>query len=168
MAYEVKITPGRDKEKKFELDEALKAGCDEAAKYGTRILVYGDPRCGKTSVLKYFISKASDYFGVDESDVLYMDDVEFIGMTTPSSRVGSMEDFRKRFLDAKMIVLDDINFCVGKVKAEDELKQIFEMDKIFIVSMMTPQPWMRFSKSVENQLEYFTKMEINKSDNINE
>lgn len=118
MAYEVKITPGRNKEKKFELDESLKAGCDDAVKYGTRILVYGDPRCGKTSVLKYFISKASDYFGVDESDVLYMDDVEFIGMTD------TCNEYRKKAISVGINNVSAIHTLQQELQQKCDITQL--------------------------------------------
>jgi len=165
MGYKVNVIPRREKEKPIELDEALKVGCDDAAKYGTKIYVHGKPRCGKTTALKYFISKASEYFGVDESEILYMESRVFQnGIAEVLHGYDDIENFRKPFTDAKMIVIDDIEFIKEGFLGEQEFLSILEMDKIIIVSASKAEGWTEVSAKIENETKYFTQMEIDQID----
>ena len=94
MAYSVNIIPGRETVDIVNIDENLKAGCEEPALTGKKIYVRGDYISGKTTVLKYFMNKAWDMFGVKESEILFLPCEQFINMVTEGIRSNDMTEFR--------------------------------------------------------------------------
>ena len=162
MAYSVNIIPGRETVDIVNIDENLKAGCEEAALTGKKIYVCGDYRSGKTTVLKYFMNKAWDMFGVKESEILFLSCEQFINMVTEGIRSNDMTEFRDKLAEAKMIIIDDIQFFAGKNAIQCEFRNVLEMDKVIIVSGVDESERFPLDEFVVNMLKPFTVMEITK------
>ncbi len=162
MAYSVNIIPGRETVDIVNIDENLKAGCEEAALTGKNIYVCGDYRSGKTTVLKYFMNKAWDLFGVKESQILFLSNEQFINMVIAGIRSNDMTEFRDKLAEAKMIIIDDIQFLAGKNATQCEFMKVLEMDKVIIVSGVDESERFPLDEVVINKLKSFTVMEITK------
>ena len=165
MAYRVRITPGKDIVLPEELDGALKSGCDEAARHGANIYVCGGNGCGKSSVLEYFKCKAKDYFGVDDSEILFMSDFDFVDKIIYGIRNNEIEDFRKTYSNAKLIIIDDIDRFKDKDVTQCEFRHILETNKRIIVSGTNEVDSLPLSEDIICKIKHFTIMQI---DNISE
>lgn len=160
MAYEVKVIPGNNIVLPEDLDENLKAGCDAAAQYGMNIYVCGDPGAGKSSVLGYFKSKAREYFGIDDSKVLFMSDFDFVDAIINGIRNNKIEDFRRKYMEAEMIIIDDIDRLKNKDASQRELVHILETNKLIIISGSEEANYLRLSEEIVSKIRHYTIMQI--------
>lgn len=160
MGYKVSVKSGRRLAQIEDLDEALKAGCEEAAKCGTSIYVYGRHGCGKSSVLEYFEFRSHELFGVDESEVLFMTDFDFIETVISGIRKGGIDDFRKRCDDAKLIIIDDIDRFEGKEATLSEFRRVLELDKLIILSGSKEADYLPLSNEIRHKVISYTQMRI--------
>ena len=125
MSYSVKITPGKAKEiKPEELDQKLKTGCEQALSIGTNIYVCGRHGCGKTAVLKYFISILPERLHIDKDEILYFKADEFVEAVIEGLRKNTLEDFRHKCDKAKVVLVDDLDRLVYKESTQCELMRM--------------------------------------------
>ena len=83
-------------------------------------------------------------------------------MVTEGIRSNDMTEVRDKLTEAKMIIIDDIQFFAGKNVVQCEFRNVLEMDKVIIVSGVDESERFPLDEFVVNMLKPFTVMEITK------
>ena len=83
-------------------------------------------------------------------------------MVTEGIRSNNMTEVRDKLAEAKMIIIDDIQFFVGMDVVQCEFRNVLEMDKVIIVSGVDESERFPLDEFVVNMLKPFTVMEITK------
>ena len=83
-------------------------------------------------------------------------------MVTEGIRSNDMTEVRDKLAEAKMIIIDDIQFLAGKNATQCEFMKVLEMDKVIIVSGVDESERFPLDEFVVNMLKPFTVMEITK------
>ena len=96
------------------------------------------------------------------SEILFLSCEQFINMVTEGIRSNDMTEVRDKLAEAKMIIIDDIQFFAGKNATQCEFMKVLEMDKVIIVSGVDESERFPLDEFVVNMLKPFTVMEITK------
>ena len=83
-------------------------------------------------------------------------------MVTEGIRSSDMTEVRDKLAEAKMIIVDDIQFFAGMDVVQCEFMKVLEMDKVIIVSGVDESERFPLDEFVVNMLKPFTVMEITK------
>ena len=83
-------------------------------------------------------------------------------MVTEGIRSNDMTEVRDKLAEAKMIIIDDIQFFVGMDVVQCEFRNVLEMDKVIIVSGVDESERFPLDEFVVNMIKPFTVMEITK------
>ena len=83
-------------------------------------------------------------------------------MVTEGVRSNDMTEVRDKLAEAKMIIIDDIQFFAGMNAIQCEFRNVLEMDKVIIVSGVDESERFPLDEFVVNMLKPFTVMEITK------
>ena len=102
---------------------AAKAVADAPGQHYNPLFIYGDSGLGKTHLL-YAIAHVirNKYPG---SRIVYIKGDEFINDFIDSVRTGKAGDFRTKYREADLLLVDDIQFVAGKVETQNEFFHTF-------------------------------------------
>ena len=159
MAYKVSIIPGKNIVGPDDLDQNLKNGCDEVTQYGTNIYVCGAHGSGKSSVLEYFKSKSEYYFGIYESDILFMSSYELA-----NEILNELDLFESKVFASKLMIIDDVDYLDVMDLVQDELIKLMETDKTIIFSGSRDVKELKLKKEIVNKIRNYTVMKIEEYD----
>ena len=102
---------------------AAKAVADAPGQHYNPLFIYGDSGLGKTHLLyaiAHVIRKKSP-----GSRIVYIKGDEFINDFIDSVRTGKAGDFRTKYREADLLLVDDIQFVAGKVETQNEFFHTF-------------------------------------------
>ena len=103
---------------------AARAVADAPGKHYNPLFIYGDSGLGKTHLL-YAIAHVLRQRSPD-CRILYIKGDEFINDYIETVRSGrSMNDFRTKYREADLMLVDDIQFVAGKVETQNEFFHTF-------------------------------------------
>lgn len=106
------------------------------------LFIYGGTGLGKTHLLHAIgnevLANHPDY------QVVYLSSEQFVNDLVQSLRLGTMEDFRERMRNINVLLIDDIQFLVGKDRTQEEFFHTFNAlynakHQIVITSDKMPQ-----------------------------
>ncbi len=102
---------------------AARAVADKPGEYYNPLFIYGDSGLGKTHLL---YATAHVIRGNNPSaKVVYIKGDEFINDYVESVRSGRAGDFRTKYREADLLLVDDIQFVAGKVETQNEFFHTF-------------------------------------------
>lgn len=102
---------------------AARAVADAPGQHYNPLLIYGDSGLGKTHLLyaiAHVIREKNPGFRI-----LYIKGDEFINDFIESVRSGKASDFRTKYREADLMLVDDIQFVAGKVETQNEFFHTF-------------------------------------------
>ena len=102
---------------------AARAVADAPGQHYNPLFIYGDSGLGKTHLLyaiAHVIRQNSPNFRI-----LYIKGDEFINDFIESVRSGKAGDFRTKYREADLMLVDDIQFVAGKVETQNEFFHTF-------------------------------------------
>ncbi len=116
------------------------AVAEEPGVYGNPLFIYGGVGLGKThlmhSIAHYVLSKNPN------KNILYVTSEEFTRELVTSIKNQRNEDFKKKYRNVDMLLIDDIQFIVGKESTQEEFfhtfNTLYEGKKQIIISSDKP------------------------------
>lgn len=116
------------------------AVAEEPGIYGNPLFIYGGVGLGKThlmhSIAHYVLSKNSN------KNILYVTSEEFTNELISSIKNQRNEEFKKKYRAVDMLLIDDIQFIVGKESTQEEFfhtfNALYEGKKQIIISSDKP------------------------------
>lgn len=102
---------------------AARAVADAPGQHYNPLFIYGDSGLGKTHLL-YAIAHVIREKN-RQSKILYIKGDEFINDFIESVRSGKAGDFRTKYREADLMLVDDIQFVAGKVETQNEFFHTF-------------------------------------------
>ncbi len=102
---------------------AARAVADAPGQHYNPLFIYGDSGLGKTHLL-YAIAHVIRGKN-PQSKILYIKGDEFINDFIESVRSGKAGDFRTKYREADLMLVDDIQFVAGKVETQNEFFHTF-------------------------------------------
>lgn len=122
------------------------AVAEDPGSYGNPLFIYGGVGLGKThlmhSVAHYVLKRKPDW------RIIYVTSEAFTNELIFSIKNQHIEDFKKKYRDIDMLLIDDIQFIVGKESTQEEFfhtfNTLYEAKKQIIISSDKPP------KDIEN------------------
>ena len=102
---------------------AAQAVADAPGQYYNPLLIYGNSGLGKTHLL-YAIAHVIRQKNPDKR-IVYIKGDDFINEFIESVRTGKAADFRTKYREADLLLVDDIQFVAGKVETQNEFFHTF-------------------------------------------
>lgn len=102
---------------------AARAVADKPGEYYNPLFIYGDSGLGKTHLLyaTAHVIRQKD----PSARIVYIKGDEFINDYVESVRSGRAGDFRTKYREADLLLVDDIQFVAGKVETQNEFFHTF-------------------------------------------
>lgn len=104
------------------------------------LFIYSKTGLGKTHLLQAVGNKIQNE--LEEKNVLYIQAQKFISDIISSIRNNKMDDFKNRYKDIDVLIIDDIQFLSGKEKTQEEFfhtfNELYEKNKQIILSSDRP------------------------------
>jgi hypothetical protein len=88
------------------------------------LFVYGGPGVGKTHLLHAVGTLA--LVVRPDLGVLYQTAEEMVDALTSAVAAGALEQWRDRYLDVGLVLLDDVQFLAGKTRTQEELLRLWD------------------------------------------
>lgn len=102
---------------------AARAVAENPGKNYNPLFIYGDSGLGKTHLL-YAISHQTKKLH-PEANVVYIKGVEFTNELIEAIRTNRNTEFREKYHQATLLLVDDIQFIAGKVQTQEEFFHTF-------------------------------------------
>ncbi len=104
------------------------------------LFIYSKTGLGKTHLLQAVGNKIKNE--IEGKNVLYVQAQKFISEIISSIRNNKMEDFKYKYKDIDVLIIDDIQFLSGKEKTQEEFfhtfNELYEKNKQIILSSDRP------------------------------
>jgi len=104
------------------------------------LFIYSKTGLGKTHLLQAVGNKIQNE--LEGKNVLYIQAQKFISDIISSIRNNKMDDFKNRYKDIDVLIIDDIQFLSGKEKTQEEFfhtfNELYEKNKQIILSSDRP------------------------------
>ncbi len=102
---------------------AAKAVAEDPAKKYNPLFIYGDSGLGKTHLLYAIAQQVRRHNG--EAKIVYLRGDEFTIDLVDSIREGKNTEFRDKYRQADVLLVDDIQFIAGKIQTQEEFFHTF-------------------------------------------
>ena len=146
---------------------AAKAVADAPGQHYNPLFIYGDSGLGKTHLL-YAIAHVirNKYPG---SRIVYIKGDEFINDFIDSVRTGKAGDFRTKYREADLLLVDDIQFVAGKEETQNEFFHTFNTlyesrRQIVLTSDRPPQEMSRLDDRLRTRFEWGLLVDVQPPD----
>lgn len=123
------------------------------------LLIYGATSTGKTALATTLLKRrlADRQEIIEESQILHLTGPDFCRQLANSIDTNSVPDFRRRFRDLKIFLLDDLQHLQRKTAAQTELiylLELFEANDCFVVftSNGLPETLEHFSRPLASRI----------------
>lgn len=120
--------------------------------YINPLFIYGGVGLGKTHLLQAIGNEA--YKKYRNIKIRYATTEQFTNELINSLRNQTIDEFRKKFRDVDLLILDDVHFISGKTKTQEELfhtfNELFNLKKQIVFSSDRPP---RMIKDIEERLQ---------------
>ncbi|MBQ9429687.1 MAG: chromosomal replication initiator protein DnaA [Clostridia bacterium] len=132
------------------------------------LLIYGKSGLGKTHLMYATVNRL--FQRNKNLNVIYIRGEEFANQLIEAIKNGNTEEFREKYRNADVLLMDDIQFIAGKSSTQDEFFNTFEAlykaDKQIIVTCDRPiYDINRLEERVRNRLEWGLIADITAPDN---
>ena len=147
---------------------AARAVADAPGQHYNPLFIYGDSGLGKTHLL-YAIAHVIRQKSRD-CRILYIKGDEFINDYIETVRSGrSMNDFRTKYREADLMLVDDIQFVAGKVETQNEFfhtfNALYETKKqIVLTSDRPPQEMAQLDDRLRTRFEWGLMVDVQPPD----
>ncbi len=136
---------------------AARAVAENPGQHYNPLFIYGDSGLGKTHLL-YAISHVIRQRD-PSAKILYIKGDEFINDFIESVRSGKAGDFRTKYREADLLLVDDIQFVAGKVETQNEFfhtfNTLYESKKqIVLTSDRPPQEMAQLDDRLRTRFEW--------------
>ena len=120
------------------------------------LFIYGNSGLGKTHLLRAIGQKIHQNNPV--MNIVYVKGDSFINELVKSIREGKTEEFRNKYRNADLLLMDDIQFIAGKVQTEEEFFHTFnalydEEKQIVVTSDRPPMEMNKLADRIRTRLE---------------
>lgn len=152
---------------KFAYNAAMAVAEDRGLNYNP-LFIYGQSGLGKTHLL-YAIANRVHQKHPDHK-ILYIKSEDFVNEFLASLRRGSdMQEFRTKYRNVDLFLMDDVQFIAGKETCEEELFHTFNTihgrnKTIVFTSDRPPQEMLRMEERLKTRFEWGLTMDIQPPD----
>ena len=135
---------------------AALAVVDHPAEVYNPLFLYGDSGLGKTHLL-YAIAAEMEHRNPD-IDIIYISGEQFTNELIEAIREGKNLEFRNKYRNADLFLLDDIQFIAGKEKTEEEFFHTFNAlhanhKQIVLTSDQPPSDMVKLTDRLRSRFE---------------
>ena len=146
---------------------AAKAVAEGATREYNPLLLYGDSGLGKTHLL-YSIAHVLRNKG-PEFRIVYIKGDDFTNELVEAIQTGRNREFREKYRQADLLLVDDIQFIAGKVQTQEEFfhtfNTLYEAGKqIVLTSDRPPKEMLRLEDRLKSRFEGGVMMDIQPPD----
>jgi len=119
---------------------AAKAVAEEPGKAYNPLFIYGDVGLGKTHLLQAI---ANEILNKNKhQEILYVSAEKFTSEYVGSVKEGAADEFKDRYRDVNLLLIDDIQFISGKEQTQEEFfhtfNSLYQSDKQIVISSDRP------------------------------
>jgi chromosomal replication initiator protein len=119
---------------------ACRAVADKPARQYNPLFLYGGVGLGKTHLMHAIGNQILDQQAA--SRIVYVSSEQFTNQLVTSIQEGSMGDFRRRYRQMDLLLVDDVHFLVGKERTQEEFfhtfNALYDAQKQIIVTSDRP------------------------------
>ena len=136
---------------------AAKAVADQPADAYNPLFIYGDSGLGKTHLL-YAIAAEIERQHPDYN-IVYFKGSQFTNELIDAIREGKNVEFRSKYKDADLFLMDDIQFIAGKESTEEEFFHTFNLlyenhKQIVLTSDQSPSEMLKLADRLRTRFEW--------------
>lgn len=152
---------------KFAYNAALAVAEDRGFNYNP-LFIYGQSGLGKTHLLYAIARKV--HSAHPDCRVMYIKSEDFVNELIGNLRRGAdMQEFRNKYRNVDLFLMDDVQFLAGKDSSEEELFHTFntlheQKKKIVFTSDRPPQEMLRMEERLKTRFEWGLSADIQPPD----
>jgi chromosomal replication initiator protein len=140
---------------------------DNPAKAANPLFIHGPSGLGKTHLLYAITNRLNQNF--PNRKVIYVKGEEFTNQMINSISQTLMHEFREKYREADVLLVDDIQFIAGKASTQEEFfhtfNHLYENGKqIILVSDVPPRDIQRLEERLRTRFEWGVMADINPPD----
>ena len=148
---------------------AARAVADKPAENFNPLFIYGDSGLGKTHLLYAIAHKVHENH--PEYRVVYIKSEDFVNelITNLRRQEYYMQEFRDKYRNVDLFLMDDVQFIAGKDRSEEELFHTFntlheQKKQIVFTSDRPPQEMLRMEERLKTRFEWGLSVDIQPPD----
>ena len=140
---------------------------DNPAKAANPLFIHGPSGLGKTHLLYAITNRLNQNF--PNRKVIYVKGEEFTNQMIDSISKTLMHEFREKYREADVLLVDDVQFIAGKASTQEEFfhtfNHLYENGKqIILVSDVPPRDIQRLEERLRTRFEWGVMADINPPD----